>query len=346
LVKIITKNLALSPIKGLKQEKTMQKEWRVLVTGDIPGVGIEILKKHCQVEVNRQDAPLKKEELMSRLHNKQALCSVGVIVNGEIMDSGPSLKVIANYGVGYDNIDIEAATKRKILVTNTPGVLTKSVAEMTWCLLLCIARRIIEADNFIRAGKFKWTGPRLFLGTEIAGKTLGIVGGGRIGTEVARKSQSFDMKILYYDLLRNKKIEAMGTRKVELDYLLKNSDFVSLHVSLTSETKHLIGERELGLMKRTAYLINTSRGVVVDEAALVRALREEWIAGAALDVYEKEPKLTEGLSKMRNVVLTPHLGSATKEARDKMAIMMAKNCIAALMGEKPPNLVNPEVLKE
>lgn len=236
----------------------MQEEWRVLVTGDIPGAGAERLKRYCQVEINTRDVPLKKEELMNRLYNKQALCSVGVVVNGEIMDSGPNLKVIANYGVGYDNIDIEAATKRGIMVTNTPGALTKSVAEMTWCLLFCIARRIIEADNFVRAGKFKWTGPKLFLGTEIAGKILGVVGGGKIGTEVARKSQGFDVEILYYDLLRNKKIEAMGARKVELDYLLKNSDFVSLHVPSTSETKHLIGERELGLMKRTAYLINIS----------------------------------------------------------------------------------------
>lgn len=324
----------------------MQKEWKVLVTGDISGVGVEVLKRYYQVEISAKNIPLKEGELMNRIHNKQALCSVGVVVNGEIMDSGQNLKVIANYGVGYDNIDIEAATKRGIMVTNTPRVLTKSVAEMTWCLLLCIARRIIEADNFIRVGKFKWTGPKLFLGTEIAGKTLGIVGGGRIGTEVARKSQSFDMKILYYDLLRNEKIEALGARKVEFDYLFKNSDFVSLHIPLTDKTRHLIGERELSLMKRTAYLINTSRGPIINEAVLVKALKEERIAGAALDVYEKEPKLTEELSEMNNVVLTPHIGSATREAREKMSIIIAENCIAVLKGEKPPNLVNPEVLKE
>ena len=323
----------------------MQKQWKVLITRDIPQVGVDILKKYCEVEVNTKDVPLSKNEIINRLHNKQALCPVGDIIDNEIMNSEPNLKVIANYGVGYDNINIEDATKRGILVTNTPEVLTESVAEMAWALLLCIARRIIEADNFIRAGKFKWTGPKMFLGTEIAGKILGIVGGGRIGTEVVRKSQSFNLKVLYYDLVRNKEIEKMGGRKVELDYLLKNSDFVSFHVPLTNETRHLIGERELGLMKKTAYLINTSRGAVIDEVALVKALKEKRISGAALAVYEKEPKLTQGLSEMSNVVLTPHLGSATKEARDKMSIIMAKNCIAALKGEKPPNLVNPEVLK-
>jgi len=324
----------------------MEKQWRVLITRDIPQVGVEILRSYCEVEINTEDIPLKKSEIMDRVRNKQALCAVGDIIDSEIMDSGPSLKVIANYGVGYDNIDIEAATKRGILVTNTPGVLTESVAEMTWCLLLCIARRVIEADNFVRTGKFKWTGPKMFLGTEIAGKTLGIIGGGRIGTEVARKSQSFNMKVLYYDLVKNEKIEKMGGRRVELDYLLKNSDFISLHVPLTNETRHLIGERELSLMKKTAYLINTSRGAVINEIVLAKALREKQIAGAALDVYEKEPELTEGLSEMKNVVLTPHLGSATREARNKMSIMMAENCIAALRGEKPSNLVNPKVLKE
>ena len=328
------------------KEKMMQKQWRVLVTGDIPEVGVKILERHCAVEINTRNVPLEKKELMNRLHNKQALCSVGVIINGEIMDSATNLRIIANYGVGYDNIDIEAATKRGIMVTNTPEVLAKSVAEMTWSLLLCLTRRIVEADNFVRLGKFKWADPKLFLGTEIAGKILGVVGGGKIGTEVARRSQSFDMKILYCDLLRNKKIEEMGAKKVELDYLLKNADFVSLHVPLTRETRHLIGERELGSMKRTAYLINTSRGPIVNEAALVKALKEERIAGAALDVYEREPKLTEGLSEMNNVVLTPHLGSATYEAREKMSVIIAENCIAALKGERPPNLVNPEVLEE
>ena len=324
----------------------MQKEWQILVTRDIPKVGVKILRRKCKVEVNTQDAPLKKKEIMERLHDKQSVCPVGDIIDEEIINHSSDLKVIANYGAGYDNIDVEAATKRKILVTNTPGVLTKSVAEMTWCILLCVARHIVQADTFVRTGKFKWTGPKLFLGTEITGKTLGIVGAGRIGTEVVRRSQGFDMKILYCDLVRNEEIEAMGAKRVELGYLLRNSDFVSIHLPLNKKTRHLIGKRELNLMKKSAYLINTSRGAVIDEINLVKALKKKQIAGAALDVYEKEPKLTEGLLEMKNVVLTPHLGSATKEARNKMSIMMAENCILALKGERPTNLVNPEVLKQ
>jgi len=324
----------------------MEKHWKVLITRDIPQVGVDLLKKYCEVDVNTEDIPLSKSEIIDRLRGKQALCCIGTeIIDDEIISSEPSLKVIANYAVGYDNIDIKAATKRGIMVTNTPGVLTEAVAEMSWCLLLCIARRVIEADSFVRAGKFRGGGPKLFLGVEVKGKTLGIIGAGRIGTEVAKKAKGFDMKILYHDLVKNRELEKMGGKKVELDYLLKKSDFISIHVPLTDNTKHLIGERELGLMKKTAYLINTSRGAVIDEAALVKALKEEKIAGAALDVYEKEPELTKGLSQLKNVVLTPHIGSATKEARDKMAIIMAENCIAALKGETPPNLVNPEVLK-
>ncbi len=323
----------------------MVKQWRVLITRDILQAGVEILQRYCQVEVNTKAMPLKKREILNRLYDKQALCPVGDIIDSEIMDCGPNLRVIASHGAGYDNIDVGAATERGIVVTNTPGVLTESVAEMTWCLLLCTVRRVIEADNFVRAGTFKWSEPKLFLGTELAGKTLGIIGSGMIGTEVARKSQVFDMNILYDDLAKNEKIEEMKGKKVELDYLLKNSDFVSLHIPLTNETRHLVGERELGLMKKTAYLINTSRGAVIDETALVKALKEKRIAGAALDVYEKEPRLAEGLPEMKNVVLTPHLGSATNEARNKMAITMAENCIAVLKGEEPPNLVNPEVLQ-
>ena len=324
----------------------MEKHWKVLITRDIPQVGVDILEKYCEVEVNKEDMPLSKNEIINRLHKKQALCPVGDIIDSEIMDSAPDLKVIANYGVGYDNINIDSATQRGILVTNTPGVLTESVAEMTWSLLLCIARCVIEADSFIRAGKFKWTGPKMFLGTELSDKILGIIGAGRIGTEVAKKSRVFNMRVLYYDLVENEEMKKIGGKRVELEYLLKESDFISLHVPLTSKTRHLIGEKELGLMKKTAYLINTSRGAVIDEIALVKALKEGKIAGAALDVYENEPEITEGLSDMKNVVLTPHIGSATKEAREKMAIMMAENCIAALKGEIPPNLVNPEVLKK
>ncbi|MCD6257561.1 D-glycerate dehydrogenase [Candidatus Aerophobetes bacterium] len=325
----------------------MEKHWKVLITRDIPQVGVDILKKHCEVDTNTEDIPLSKSEIIDKLRGKQALCCIGTeMIDDEIISSEPSLKVIANYAVGYNNIDVEVATKKGIMVTNTPGVLTEAVAEMSWCLLLCVARRVIEADSFVRAGNFKGGGPKLFLGAEVKGKTLGIIGAGRIGTEVAKKSRVFNMRVLYYDLVENEEMKKIGGKRVELEYLLKESDFISLHVPLTSKTRHLIGEKELGLMKKTAYLINTSRGAVIDEIALVKALKKGKIAGAALDVYENEPEITEGLSDMKNVVLTPHIGSATKEAREKMAIMMAENCIAALKGEIPPNLVNPEVLKK
>jgi len=323
----------------------MEKRWRVLVTINIPEIGIENLKKYCQVDVNTKEMNLSKEEIMDRLHDKQALCcGIDDIIDSEIMDSGPNLKVITNYAVGYDNIDIEAATKRGILVTNTPGVLTEAVAEMTWCLLLCVARRVMEADSFVRAGRYKASGPRFFLGKKIGSKTLGIIGAGRIGTAVAKKSIGFNLEILYYDPVKNEKLEKMGAKKVKLDYLLGHSDFVSLHVPLTRETTHLIGERELDLMKKTAYLINTSRGKVINEAALVEALEKKQIAGAALDVYENEPRISRELLGMRNAVLTPHIGSATRETRDKMSIMVAENCIAALKGERPPHLLNPKAL--
>jgi len=324
----------------------MEKKWRVLVTINIPQVGIETLEKYYKVSVNSKEMALSKEEIMNKLDNKEALCcGVEDIIDSEVMDCGPNLKVIANYGVGYDNIDIQAATERGILVTNTPEVLSRAVAEMTWCLLLCLARRAVEADSFVRAGRYKVSGPRFFLGTEIEGKTLGIIGAGRIGTAVAIKAAAFNIQILYYDLVENKNLEKMGAKKAGLDYLLEHSDFVSLHISLTGENIHLIGERELALMKDTAYLINTSRGKIIDEAALVGALKKKQIAGAALDVYENEPQITRELLKMRNVVLTPHIGSATKETRDKMSIMVAENCIAASRGEIPPHLVNTRVLK-
>lgn len=323
----------------------MRGKWQVLVTFDIPEVAIELLKKNgCEVEVNTEDRLLDKWEIMKKLPGKQALCC-NVEIDAEIMDTAPDLKIIANYGVGYNNIDVEAATRRGILVTNTPGVLTAAVADLAWCLLLCVARRVIEANAFMRSGKFRFSGPKFFLGQEIEGKALGIIGAGRIGTAVAERAQGFGMRILYYDLVTNKKLRKVGAEKVELNRLLKNADFISIHVPLTKELTHLIGVKELKLMKARAYLINTSRGAIIDERALVEALKEQSIAGAALDVYENEPELTPGLADMKNVVLTPHIGSATTETREKMAVIVAENCIAALKEEeKPPDLVNPEVL--
>jgi len=323
----------------------MKKKWKVLVTREIPQVGIDILKTCCELDLNTKGRKLTKGEIIDSLRGKQALCCMGDdLIDAEVIQSQPNLKIIANYSVGCDNIDIGAATQREVLVTNVSGVLTEAVAEMTWCLLLCIARRAIEADNFVRSGQFKGTDPNLFVGTQVGGKILGIVGAGRIGLEVARRAQAFNVRIFYSDLIEREEMNELNSRRVVLDELLKESDFVSLHVPLTAETRHLIGERELKLMKNTAYLVNIARGAIVDETALVRALKHSQIAGAALDVYENEPALIEGLSDLQNVVLTPHIGSATQETRKKMATVIAENCIAGLKGERPTNLVNPEVI--
>ncbi len=322
----------------------MQKKWRLLITLDIPEIGVRILEKHCEVEVNKKDVALSKKELIERVYDKHALCcGAEDVIDAEIMDSAPNLKIITRYGIGYDKVDVEAATQRGILVTNTPGVLTEAVADMTWCLLLGLARRIVEADTFTRNGLFKRSGSRALTGIDVKEKTLGIIGAGKIGTAVAKRSVGFEMKILYYDVVRNEELEKIGARKVELKYLLANSDFITLHVLLTDDTLHLIGEEELALMKETAYLINISRGQVVDEYALVNALARKQIAGAGLDVYENELHITKELLKMKNVILTPHIGSTSKETRNAIAVMMANDCITALKGEKPSHLVNPEV---
>jgi glyoxylate reductase len=270
-------------------------------------------------------------------------------IDKEVLDAAPNLRVISSYSVGFDHIDVEEATKRGIYVTNTPGVLTETTADLAWSLLMTIARRIVEADKFVRTGKWKvgWS-PTLLLGRDVYGKTLGIVGLGRIGSAVAKRARGFDMKVLYYDVIRPppEREKELGVEFAPLDRLLKESDFVTLHVPLTKETYHMISERELKLMKSTAFLINTSRGAVIDEKALVKALKEGWIAGAALDVFEKEPiDLDNPLLELENVVLVPHIGSASTETRSKMAEMAAKNLIAVLKGEEPPFLVNPEVMK-
>ncbi|MCM8815819.1 MAG: NAD(P)-binding domain-containing protein, partial [Candidatus Omnitrophica bacterium] len=259
----------------------------------------------------------------------------------------PDLEVISNLAVGYNNIDVEAATRRKIVITNTPGVLTDATADLAWALLFSVARRVVEADRFTRDGKFRGWLPDLFLGMEITGKTLGVVGAGRIGSNFARKAKCFSMRILYYDKKRNYQLE-QDTRAlfVDLETLLKESDFISLHVPLLPETRHLIGERELALMKKTAILINTSRGPVVDEKALANALKEKKIWGAGLDVYENEPVIEPELISLDNVVLLPHIASATFETRTKMGIMAAENILAFFRGEIPPNIVNPEVFTE
>ncbi len=266
-------------------------------------------------------------------------------VAAPMIEAAPRLKVIGNYGVGYNNIDVAAATKRRILVTNTPGVLTEATAETTWALIMAVARRAVEADAFVRAGKFDGWRASLFLGMELAGKTLGVVGLGLIGQAVARRALGFGMRVIYAGRRRAAaEVEAAHrARFVPLDDLLREADIVSVHCPLSPETRHLLDGRRLALMKPTAYLINTARGPIVEERALVEALRAKRVAGAGLDVYEEEPRLAPGLADLPHVVLFPHIGSSTLEAREGMARLVAENVRAALEGRRPPNLVNPEV---
>ena len=319
---------------------------RIFLTRRLPEEGMKLLESH-EMEVYEGDAPPSKEEIIDGVRGKDVLiCLLTDKIDAEVMDASPRLKIIANYAVGVDNIDIEEATRRGIVVTNTPGVLTETVADLTWALMLAIARRIVEGDEFTRAGKFKGWAPLLMLGGDIHGKTLGIIGAGRIGQAVARRARGFDMKVLYYSRERKEEMEKMGAKYVDIHTLLRESDFVSLHVPLTPETYHMIGEEELKMMKSSAYLINTARGKCIDERVLVRALKEGWIRGAALDVFENEPEITPELKELKNVVITPHIGSASYETRSRMAVMVAENVLAALEGKMPPNCLNPEALSK
>ncbi|MCD6458259.1 MAG: D-glycerate dehydrogenase [Thermoproteales archaeon] len=323
---------------------------KVYVTRIIPEPGLEILKKYVDIELHEsKEWPPSREEVLEKIKDKDGLlCLLTDKIDAEVMDAAPNLKVISTYSVGYDHIDIEAATKRGIYVTHTPGVLTDAVAEFTVGLLLAVTRRVLEADRTIRANEWNkpWN-PFFLTGPELKGKTLGIIGFGRIGVAVAKKVQGFEMNIIYYDVYRKEDVEReLGVKYVDLETLLKTSDFVSLHVPLMKETYHMISEKELKMMKPTAYLINTARGAVVDTDALIKALEEGWIAGAALDVFEQEPlPPNHPLTKFKNVVLAPHIASATIEARQRMAKLAANNLVAVLKGEMPPALVNKDVLK-
>ncbi|WP_175059150.1 glyoxylate reductase [Thermococcus sp. 2319x1] len=324
---------------------------KVFITRQIPENGIKMLEEFYEIEVWKDPKAPPREVLLEKVREVDALVTlVTDKVDRELLGNAPKLKIIAQYAVGYDNIDIEEATKRGIYVTNTPGVLTDATADLAFALLLAVARGIVEADGFVRSGEWKkrevgWH-PLMFLGYGLKGKTLGIVGFGRIGQALAKRAKGFGMKIIYYS--RTRKVEAekeIGAEYVDFETLLKESDFISLHVPLTKETYHMIGEKELKLMKPNAILINTSRGAVVDTNALINALKEGWIAGAGLDVFEEEPYYNEELFRLKNVVLAPHIGSATREAREGMAELVAKNLIAFAKGEIPPNLVNKDVVK-
>lgn len=320
---------------------------KALVTRQIFPEALELVSKHCQVESNQRDIPFSPPQLLKKLRGKDGLiCLLTDIINDKVLAKNPQLKIVSNVAVGYNNIDVTAATKRGVMVTNTPGVLDDTTADFTWCLILATARKLVEADTYFRSGKWKYWGVMQFLGHDVHHKTLGICGLGRIGRGVAKRARGFDMRILYTDIQpANPTVEQeLRATFVDKKTLLKESDIVTLHVPLFPETTHYISAAEIKLMKKTAILINAARGPVVDEKALVKALREGWIAAAGLDVYEKEPKPAPGLTKLKNVIVAPHIASASLDTRLKMSMMAAENCVAGLTGNRPPNLVNPEVL--
>jgi len=319
---------------------------KIYITRKIPDAGIDKLKeKGYEIDINPEDKVLSREELVSALKQKEydaVLCLLTDKIDGDVFDAAPKAKIFANYAVGYGNIDIDSAKEKEIMVSNTPGVLTETVAEYTFTLLLSIAHRVVEADKFTRAGNYKGWAPKLMLGTDLSEKTLGIVGLGRIGSQVAHHAvKGFGMRVLYYDIKRNEDFEKeMGAEfRESVDDVMKEADFVSVHVPLLESTRHLINKERLEMMKPSAHLVNTSRGPVVDEQALVEVLKNKTIRGAALDVYENEPALAPGLAELDNVIITPHIASGTLETRSKMSEMAADNIIAALENETPPNLV-------
>ncbi len=322
---------------------------KVYVTRELPERGLKIIKERFDAGVWPEYAPPPKRTIIEKAKDVDALATLlSDKIDAEVLDAAPKLKMIAQLAVGFDNVDVQEATKRGIYVSNTPEVLTDTTADFAWALLMTLARRVVEADKYVRTGRWKvgWH-PAMLQGRDVYGATIGIVGAGRIGYAVAKRATGFSMKILFYDVIPRPEMEKdFGAKKVDLDTLLKQSDFVSIHVPLMKETHHLINAEKLRLMKKTAYLINNSRGPVVDEKALYDALNEGRIAGAGLDVFEQEPTpLDNPLLKLDNVVVAPHISSASYETRSKMAEMVADNLIAFFEGKKPPNLVNPDVLK-
>ncbi len=319
---------------------------KILITRKIPQVGIDMLNQAGhQVVVSEFDRPLTHDELKSRVVGFDAILSqLEDKIDGEVMDlAGKQLKIVANYAVGFDNLNLKDAQARHVLISNTPDVLTGAVADHAFGLMLAAGRRIVEADKFSRAGKYKNWAPFLLLGQDVFGKTLGIVGTGRIGSSLAqRAAKGFGMKILYFDQKPNEQLDQeLGAKFVSLEELLRNSDFISVHVPLLDSTRHMFSAKQFEMMKKTAVFVNTSRGPVVDEAALCAALKQGDIFAAGIDVWEHEPTLTPGLADLENIVITPHIASATIEARDNMSRVAAENIIKALMGEQPPNLVKP-----
>jgi glyoxylate reductase len=319
----------------------------VLISRLLPEAAVALARSRAVVDAYDVDAAMPRGELLKRAADKQGLiCVISEAVDQELLDACPGLRVVSNVAVGYNNVNVAACTRRGIVVTNTPDVLTDTTADFAWTLLMATARRLVEADRYVREGRFKQWEYMLLLGGDIHGKTLGVVGFGRIGRAMARRALGFGMRVLYQDAVAADAAteRELNATRVDLGTLLRESDFVTLHTPLIPETRHLINAESLRTMKKTAYLINAARGPVVDEAALVEAIREQRIAGAGLDVFEEEPTVHPGLIGLPNVVLAPHIASASQETRLKMATLAVENCLAVLEGKTPPTPVNPEVL--
>jgi len=324
----------------------MMSKPKVFVTRAIPEKGFEMIKDFCEVDVWPNELPPSRDELLQHVRGVDGLlCLLTDKIDGEVMDeAGPQLKVISNHAVGFDNIDVQAATIRKIPVGNTPDVLTDATADFAFALMMAVARRIPEAERYVHEGKWKTWGPMILLGVDLKGATLGLVGFGRIGKAMARRATGFDMRVIYYDPNEKKQDPDIKATRVDFETLLEESDFISLHTPLTPDTRHLIDSETLSKMKPNAVLVNTSRGPVVDMNALYEALKEKRIFGAGLDVTEPEPlPLDSPLLKLGNIVIAPHIASASKTTREKMSWMAAQNLIAGLEGERLPNCVNPQV---
>ena len=321
---------------------------KVFVTHPLFESPRQLLAQHFDTDYWPHSERPPREEVLKRVAGKDALiCLLTEKVNDELLDAaGPQLRMVANVAVGFDNIDVPACTRRKIVASNTPGVLDETTADFAWTLLMAVARRLHEGEKLARSGEWKGWSLDQLCGGDVWGKTLGILGFGRIGRAVARRARGFNMRVIYNDAMRAAfDVEKeLGAEFCERDRVLAEADFISLHVPLLPETRHLVNAQSLARMKPTAYLVNTSRGPVVDEAALVAALDAKQLAGAALDVYEKEPQIHSGLMSRDDVVLAPHLASASIETRTKMAMMAAGNVVARFTGQRPPNALNPEVL--
>ena len=310
----------------------------LLVSNVLPAEALALIPKEISVDYHNSKEVLPRPELIARLRGKDGLiCHIVSTIDDEVLAAAPTVKVVANVAVGYNNIDVDAARRRGVVVTNTPDVLTETTADFAWALLMATARRVVEADRFVRSGQWdRWLWDLLW-GADVYGKTLGVVGFGRIGRAVARRALGFNMRVMYQDAVpADAAVERdLRASRVELETLLRESDFVSLHTPFLPETRHLMNARTLRLMKRSAILVNAARGPVVDEAALVRALQEGWIAGAGLDVFEEEPKVHPGLVPLTNVVLAPHIASASLDTRVAMATLAVRNCLAVLDGKAP-----------